>query len=441
MTSFTQRTTAAPAAAPTPAARRRAAILATLGNVLEWYDFTVYGFVAIYIAQTFFPSSDPVASLLASLAVFAVGFVARPIGALILGPIIDRKGRKSVMLISMLIMAVGSLLIAIAPGYGVAGVFGAIVVVIGRLCQGFSAGGEFGSASVFLVEWADPRRRGLFGSFSQIATYGGLIFGVLFVAVLSLLVPAEVMAAWAWRIPFFFGALLAIVVLVLRRRIEDTPVFRESVASAEAAAPAKRVTPGEVRPVTGFFLTLGIVALWSVTSMVTITYMPTYAATFASIDPNAALWAVFFGGVLTVALLPVAGALSDRVGRRPLIIAAAAAYIVLPLPLLSLVTGTHSFWAVLLTQVVFAFPTAAIGGVGSATVAELFETKRRGALVSIASALAIALFGGFGAYICTWLIQATQIVVAPAFYIAGVAIITLVTAFLLPNLAHRELRR
>lgn len=427
--------------APTPAQRRRAATLATLGNVLEWYDFTVYGFLAVYIAATFFPSDDHVASLLAAFAVFAVGFIARPLGALILGPLVDKRGRKSVMLVSMMMMALGSLLVGVAPSYAVAGALGAGIVVLGRLLQGFSAGGEFGSSAVFLVEWADERKRGLFGSFHQIATYGGLIFGVFFVAILSSLLGPENMAAWGWRIPFLVGAALAIVVLVLRRRITDTPVFADA-SSLEAAAEREAEKSDSRLPglVAGFFLTLGVVALWGVTSMVTINYMPTYVSNFAGIEPGSALWAVAIGGILTVALIPVFGALSDRYGRKVFVIFAAVAYIVLPLPLLSWVVASQSFWAVVATQLIFAIPTGAMAGVGSSTISELFPTNRRGTLVSIGSAIAVTVFGGFGAYICTWLIQVTGMTIAPAFYISAVAVITLIAGLMLPNLAHRALR-
>ena len=428
-------------AAATPAQRRRAATLATLGNVLEWYDFTVYGFLAAYIAATFFPGEDRVASLLSAFAVFAVGFIARPLGALILGPLVDKRGRKSVMLVSMMMMALGSLLVGVAPGYAVAGALGAGIVVLGRLLQGFSAGGEFGSSAVFLVEWADERKRGLYGSFHQIATYGGLIFGVFFVAVLSSVLGPETMAAWGWRIPFLVGAALAIVVLVLRRRITDSPVFEEAEsAAAIAERQAERSDSRLPGLVAGFFLTLGVVALWGVTSMVTINYMPTYVSNFAGIEPRSALWAVAIGGILTVALIPVFGGLSDRYGRKVFVIFAAVSYIVLPWPLLSWVVASQSFWAVVTTQLVFAIPTGAMAGVGSSTISELFPTNRRGTLVSIGSAIAVTVFGGFGAYICTWLIQIMGVTIAPAFYISAVAVLTLITGILLPNLAHRALR-
>jgi MHS family proline/betaine transporter-like MFS transporter len=428
---------------PLSRARVRATVLATLGNVLEWYDFTVYGFLAVYIAANFFPGEDPIAALLSAFGVFAVGFIARPLGALVLGPLVDRKGRKSVMLLSMLMMAGGSLLVGIAPSYVTFGAFGAFVIIFGRLLQGFSAGGEFGSSAVFLVEWANPKRRGFFGSFHQVATYGGLLVGVVFVAALTAILGPEAMASWGWRIPFILGSALAIVVLILRRRVSETPVFSE-VKEEEAegvveAAPAS--TAKELGAVAGFFLTLGVVALWAVTSMVTINYMPTFTANFAGIAPQEALWATCIGCLVAVVLIPLAGHLSDRFGRKPFIIGAAIAYIVLAYPLFWMIVEGRAFGFVVLAQVIFAVPTAAIAGTGSSTISELFATKRRGTLVSIGSAISVTVFGGFGALICTLLITTTGIPTSPAFYVIGVAVITLIAGIALPNLAKRELRR
>lgn len=423
--------------------RRRAAVLATLGNVLEWYDFTVYGFLAGYIATSFFPAADPTTSLLSAFAVFAAGFIARPLGSLIFGPIIDRKGRKSVMLISMMIMATGSLMIGVAPVYLTAGAFGAVLVVTGRLLQGFSAGGEFGSSAVFLVEWAGQGKRGLFGSFHQIATFGGLILGVLIVATLSSILDPTQMSEWGWRIPFLIGAVLAVVVLLLRRGIEDSPEFTQSTAknydSAQVLAEAQ--DPAFPSIMKAFWLTVGICSMWGVTSMVTINYMPTFAMNFASITPRAALWAVFCGGVVAVALIPIFGRLSDKYGRKPFVVGAAIALIILPYPLFTLILETQKFWAVLLAQLLFAVPTAATAGVGTSTIVEMFPARVRGTMVSIGTAVAITVFGGFGGYICTWLIKTTGITAAPAFYIIAVSVLVTAAGLLLPNISRRRLQR
>lgn len=420
---------------PSRASMRRITTLVTLGNVLEWYDFSVYAVVAIYLAANFFPKQDAVAALLPTFAVFGAAFLARPLGALILGPMMDRKGRKSVMLVSMLLMAGGSILIGVTPGFATLGIFGAVLVVIGRLAQGFSTGGEFGSAAVFMSEWAPDGRRGFYVSFTQVATNGGLILGLGFASILTFILGPENMLAWGWRIPFLFGGLLAVLVFILRRHLDETPVFRSiqqplKSESADGLPGSETVRGGNVR---AFFTTMGVVLAWTMTAFVVLNYMPAYAVTFIGIDQQSALIATGIGAVVSLVLIPVAGALSDRVGRRPLIIIGSVALVVLCYPMFVLMGAMHSFVGVLLAQVILAPVYAALAGVGPATITELFGTRRRGSLVSVASALTIVLFGGFGPFIVTWLIQTTGTTTAPAFYLIGGGILTLITALTLPR--------
>lgn len=428
-----------PAAEVPDRTRSRSVVLGTLGNVMEWYDFTVYGFLAVYISVNFFPGQDPIAALLSTLALFGVGFVARPIGALVLGPIADRRGRKFVMLLSMLLMALGSLVIGVSPTYASIGFLAPAFILVGRLMQGFSAGGEFGSAAAYLTEWASKGRRGFFGSFHQIGAYGGLLLGLIVVAVTTSLAGSEAMTEWAWRVPFLLGSLLAVVVLLLRRGIGETPEF-ENLEKARAAGSHAVATDAPVGAQTSvarrFFLVIGIGALWSVTSYVTISYMPTFAKTFAGIPSVTALWATGVGCFVAVVLIPVSGHLSDRIGRRPLLIFSAVSFIILPAPLLQFVLSVPSFGSLLLTQILFAIPAAAIAGVGIAAISELFGTHQRGRMVSVAPAIANAIFGGFGPYISTWLISTTGLTIAPSFFIIAVAMITLVTALNLPARAR-----
>ncbi|MBB5159245.1 MHS family proline/betaine transporter-like MFS transporter [Saccharopolyspora phatthalungensis] len=341
------------------------------------------------------------------------------------------------MLLSMLLMAAGSLVIGLSPSYAAIGALAPALILIGRLMQGFSAGGEFGSAAVYLTEWASPGRRGFFGSFHQVGTYGGLLLGLFVVATLTSAVGPDEVKTWAWRVPFLLGALLAIIVLVLRRGIGETPEFQE-LTNARMVEPdtGSAVDSPTDRPISsarGFFLAVGVVALWSVTSFVTINYMPTFATAFTTISATAALWATAIGCVVAVALIPVAGNLSDKVGRRPLIIGAALTYIIASLPLFWLVVSVPSFGSLVLVQVLFAIPTSAIAGAGTATISELFGTHNRGSLVSIASAISVAVFGGSGGYAATLLIKSTGFKVSLTFYIIAVAIITLVAALNLPR--------
>lgn len=422
--------------------RRRALSLVAVGNVFEWYDFTVYGFFAPHIAATFFPSQEPLVGLLSALLVFFIGFFARPIGGLVFGRLVDRIGRKPVMLMSMLLMALGSLLIAIAPGYVTAGLLGGTVVVVGRLCQGLSAGGEHGSAGLFLVEWAGTGRRAFFGSFLNTAATVGVLLGALLGALLATVLGTEAVTAWAWRIPFFIGAALALLVLVLRRDVEETPVFREIQAAhqtivADTATSAGRMGNGRV-----FIVALGFIALWTTTTFITLVYVPTFAFSIVGVEGSGSLWAIVIGSALTSALIPLGGWISDRIGRRPPILFSATGYLVLSVPLFALIISTKAFWSVLLFEVVLAFFSAPILGLGVATIVELFTGRHHGLLVSFSMALGVTMFGGFGPYICTWLIRATGQPLAASYWVVAVSALTIVAAFFIPKDLHkRELRR
>ncbi|MEF2978921.1 MFS transporter [Subtercola sp. YIM 133946] len=416
-----------------PRAFRRIVALVTIGNVLEWFDFSVYAVVAVYIAATFFNTSDPIAALLPTFAIFGAAFLARPLGAVVLGRLMDRRGRKSVMLISMFLMAGGSVLIGVAPGYAAIGVAGAVIVVIGRLLQGFSAGGEFGSSAVFLSESANRGRRGFYTSFSQVATSAGLILGLLFAFALTALLGAGSMAAWGWRVPFVFGGILAVVVFVLRRRMGESPAFVALQARGEGAATQEPDAAKDSGDVRSFLLNLGVVCLWTMAAFITLNYMPTYAVTFAKADQQSALIATLFGAALTVVLIPVAGMLSDRFGRRPLLIIGAVGYVVLAYPAFSLLLSMQSLIGLIVFQLIMAPLYAIVAGVGPATITELYGTRRRGSLVSTASAVATALAGGFAPYISTWLIQVTGNTIAPAFYLIAGALVSLVAAVFLPK--------
>jgi len=437
--------TAAPAVErPSPSRARRSLFLSSVGNVFEWYDFTVYGFFAPYIAATFFPQQDPIAGLLSTFLVFVIGFFARPVGGLIFGRITDRRGRKFVMLLSMLLMSIGALLIAVAPGYALAGATGTVIVVLGRLCQGLSAGGEQGASGMFLVEWAGMGRRAFFGSFLNSAATVGVLLGALLGAILTSALGVAVVTEWAWRIPFIIGALLALVVLFLRRSVEETPVFRQIQAQAaeERAAEAAKAAAvsAERRPRNGavFFIVLGFIALWTSTTFVTLTFMPTYAYAIVGVDASGSLWATVLGAGLTAALIPVGGYISDRVGRRPVILWSVIGYLVLTVPLFALIATTKAFWAVLLLEFILAFFSGPIGGVGIALVIELYHGRHRGLLVSFTLALGVTIFGGFGPYICTWLISVTHQPISASYWVIFVALLTLIASFFLPKDLHKR---
>ena len=402
--------------------RMRNVVIATLGNIIEWFDFTIYGFFALTISAVFFSIADPALALLASFATFGVGFGARPIGAFIFGRLGDTKGRRFVLIASISMMAVGSFMIALAPGYATAGLWGVAVLVSGRLLQGLSAGAEFGTSIAYLIEWAPAGRRGLFGSFQQIGAGLGLLLGALMAAALNSMLDAQAMKDWGWRIPFLIGGVLAVIALLLRLKLEETPEFE---AADRASEP---LTAAGVSIIVPALQNIGIVALWSVSVFASVVYMPTFAVQHGGMPPDQALWATAVALVVMLLAIPVAGHATDRFGARIVILAAAIGYILFAWPGFSIVVADQGLASTMAVLILFAILSGVISGAGPVAIASLFQTNMRTTWTSIASAIATTCFGGFAPFIATLLIAKTGLKVAPAYYITAVAILTAITA-------------
>jgi MHS family proline/betaine transporter-like MFS transporter len=412
----------------------RATTIAALGNVLEWYDFTVYGYLAAVVAKHFFPASGETTSLLAAFAAFGVGFLARPLGGIVLGRVGDVKGRRFVLLLTMFLMAIASFAIGICPTYETAGILAPVILVIARLVQGFSAGGEWGGAAAFLVEWAPPGRRGLVGSYHQMGTYGGLLIGSAIVAAISSLIAPDALQGWGWRVPFLIGGVLGLVAMYMRRHVTETPVFRKAQAEG---APAQAAGEGVLVP---FLQTMGVIVLWTVSAFGAFVYLAAFTQKYAGLTRPEALWSNTIGLIVCVALMPVAGALSDRIGRRLTMGISAVGFLVLSVPLFSLMAGKTSFATIVGIQIVFAILTALIAGPGPAAVAELFATRSRNTWMSIGAAISVTIFGGFAPFISTFLIEHTGITISAAFYVVFAAALTGITILTMRETAFRELR-
>ena len=260
-------------------ARRRAIGAAVIGNVLEWYDFAVYAFLATVLARKFFPGDDELSALLATFAVFGVGFVVRPLGGVVIGRLGDRRGRKIALSLTIMLMALGTVMIGLLPSYESLGVGASALLVAARLLQGFSAGGEWGSATAFIVEWAPPRRRGLFGSLQQASVAGGFLLGSLTAASLSTWLSPAALEDWGWRLPFLFGGLLGPIGLYMRRNIEETPPFKASVQ--------ERAERGAAPVANGWRLVIrafGFTVLWTIAYYIFLSYMPTFLQKHAGLD-------------------------------------------------------------------------------------------------------------------------------------------------------------
>jgi MHS family proline/betaine transporter-like MFS transporter len=412
----------------------RSIAAALLGNTLEWFDFAVYGYVASIIARKFFPPGDEVAALLATFAVFGVGFVVRPLGAIVIGRLGDTRGRKFALLTTILLMAGGTGLIGITPTYDTIGIGAPLLLLIARMMQGFSVGGEFATSIAFIVEWAPPERRGLYGSLQQCSTVGGFLLGSGTAALLNSVMETSVLENWGWRIPFLVGALIGIVGLYMRRGIEETPAFARAVA-----APQPVTGEAEASPIVLAGRTFAFSVLWTVLYFIFLFYMPTFTQVHAGLGRTEALWANSAGLLLCMAAIPLAGLLSDKVGRRPLLIVCAIFFLVLPYPLFSLIKAQGSMFHILWIQLAVGLAIALYAGPAPATMAEIFRTKGRSTYMSVGYALSATIFGGFAPFIATWLIATTGSPLSPAFYVMAAAAISLVAVLTMRETAHRPL--
>jgi MFS transporter, MHS family, proline/betaine transporter len=394
---------------------RRAVTAAVIGNVLEWYDFAVYGFVAVIIAKKFFPGQNEVAALLSTFLTFGLGFVARPIGAIVIGRMGDTHGRKTALLLTIFLMAAGTVLIGILPTYETIGFLAPLLLLVARLMQGFSTGGEWGGSTSFIVEWAPKDRRGLYGSYQQMSVVTGLLLGSAFAALLNTtLSPAE-MEGWGWRVPFLVGGLLGPIGIYMRRTIDETPAY----AKVKATPPASAAT--------GFALgarAFGFTIVWTVCFYVLLTYMPTWSAKYLKISAATALWANAIGLVVLIAGIPLMGRLSDRYGRKPLLLGCCIAFIVLPYPLFSYLASGASVAGLILIQIVFALLISMFSGAGPAAIAEIFPTRSRSTWMTTGYALAVAIFGGFAPYISIWMIERFNSPIVHIWYLIAAAVVS-----------------
>jgi MHS family proline/betaine transporter-like MFS transporter len=422
-------------AASAPASKSRQAVAAAVaGNVLEWYDFAVYGYVAIYIARKFFPAGDEVTALLSTFLAYGLGFVVRPLGGIVIGRLGDTRGRKFALIITIMLMAVGTVLIGVLPTYESIGILAPLLLVFARLLQGFSAGGEWGSSTAFIVEWAPTGRRGYYGSFQQMSVVAGLLLGSGVAAILTTLVSNEQMDAWGWRIPFLLGGILGPVGMYMRRNIEETPAYEKAAATAASAQP-----PAE-SPLLLAARAFGFTIVWTVCFYVLLAYMPTYTQRYLNFSPSAALWSNTIGLLVLVAAIPIMGMLSDRIGRKPLLLACCIGFIVVPYPVFSLLLSTPDFAWLIAAQVLFALLIAMFSGPGPAAIAEIFPTRSRSTWMTTGYALATAIFGGFAPFISVWLIDRFQSPLAHTYYLIAAAVVSTLVIWSLRETAHEELQ-
>jgi MFS family permease len=410
---------------------RRAKIGAVIrvasGNFLEMYDFIVYGYYAVYIARTYFPTGSEFASLMLSLMTFGAGFLMRPVGALVLGAYIDRKGRRVGLILTLGLMAIGTLTIAVTPGYATIGLAAPLIVVAGRLLQGLSAGVELGGVSIYLAEIATPGNRGFYCAWQSGSQQVAVIFTALVGLVLTGAFSEAQMGAWAWRIPLVIGCLIIPVILWLRRSLAETAVFQQRQDKPKTAAAAFRVVARNWHVVLiGMMLTvLTTIYFYMITA-----YTPTFGRQALHLNPRSTFVVVLCVGLSNFALLPISGAISDRIGRRPFLFAIPIVTLLTVYPALSWLVVAPTLGKLLAVALWYAFLYGIYNGAMIPLLAEIMPPEVRTAGFALAYSLATAVFGGFTPALCTFLIERTGNKAAPGLWLMLGAAVSLVGVFL-----------
>jgi MFS transporter, MHS family, proline/betaine transporter len=419
-----------------PAAVRRAVRGAAVGNAVEWFDFAIYGFLATYIAKNFFPSQDETAALLSTFAVFAAAFFMRPLGGFFFGPLGDRIGRQRVLALVILLMAGSTVAIGLLPNYAAIGVFAPLLLLLLRCLQGFSAGGEYGAGASFLAEYAPDRHRGFIVSFLVWSVVIGFLLGSATVTGLEAVLSESAMESYGWRIPFLLAGVLGVVGLYIRLRLKDTPEFEALRESGDvAASPLKEALTTSWRPILQI---AGLVVIHNVGFYIVFTYLPTYFTKTLEFTKTNAFVSVTVASVVALLLIPPLGALSDRIGRKPLLIAGSLGFAVFAYPLFVLL-NSGSLGAAIAAHAGLAAIEAVFVSCSLAAGAELFATRVRSSGYSIGYNTSVALFGGTAPYVATWLVDRTGNDIAPAFYVIIAAVVTLATILTMRETANRPL--
>ncbi|MFD9895074.1 MFS transporter [Amycolatopsis sp. NPDC059027] len=413
---------------------RRAVIASAMGNATEWYDYGVFtsGAIATSIGTVFFPGEGN--AVLKSLALVAVGFIVRPFGGAFFGPLGDKLGRQKVLAITILLMSGCTFLVGCLPTYAgpySIGIAAPVAVLLLRLIQGFSTGGEYGGAATFIAEYAPTKRRGFFGSFLEMGTLGGYVLGNVVVLAVTLSLSHEQVESWGWRIPFFVALPLGLIGLYLRSKLEDTPEFRrlEATGKKPEKAPLRETLTRNWRMILNL---IGIVLLLNIADYMLLTTMPTYFTDTLKINDNTSTLIIIGVELVQMAIILPLGALSDRIGRKPLLLTAAIGFAVLSWPSIKLMQSGSILWLVvgfLIVAVLLVFMLAVIGS----TFPAMFPTRVRYGSFAIGYNISTSIFGGTCGVIVTALIKTTGNNDWPAYYLIAAALIAIVPILKIPE--------
>lgn len=369
----------------------------SLGNLVEWFDWYVYAAFAIYFAPVFFPSHDKTAELLSTAAVFAIGFLMRPLGSLLLGKYADQHGRRAALTLSVLIMAAGSLVIAVTPGHDQIGILAPAILVIARLFQGLSLGGEYGTSATYLSEMASAGHRGFYSSFQYVTLISGQLLALGVQIILQITLSEHAIAVWGWRIPFVIGALGALVVLVLRLSMEESDQFLAQAKKEKGQLRELLRYPKAVLTVMG--LTLGgTIAFYTYT-----TYLQKFMINTTGLPKQTVTWINFAALFIFMVLQPFAGALSDKIGRKPLLFWFGGLGTVFTVPIFLALAQTKSAWVAFFLMLAGLVIVTGYTAINAIVKAEMFPTEIRALGVGLPYGLTVAVFGGTAEYVALYL--------------------------------------
>jgi MHS family proline/betaine transporter-like MFS transporter len=420
---------------------KRAVGAMALGNAMEWFDFGVYSYIAVTLGQVFFPSSNPSAQLIATFGTFAAAFLVRPIGGMVFGPLGDRIGRQRVLAMTMIMMAVGTFAIGLIPSYASIGIFAPVLLLVARLVQGFSTGGEYGGAATFIAEFSTDKRRGFMGSFLEFGTLIGYVLGAGTVALLTATLSHHALLSWGWRVPFLIAGPLGLVGLYIRMKLEETPAFKKQ---AEAREAEDKVLPKQglgdllAKQWKPLLLCVGLVLIFNVTDYMALSYLPSYLSSTLHFDETHGLFLVLLVMVLMMPMTLFAGRLSDTVGRKPVMLCGCIGLFALAIPALLLIR-TGSMLPVFGGLLILGVLLSCFTGVMPSALPALFPTRIRYGALAIGFNVSVSLFGGTTPLVAAWLVAHTGDLMMPAYYLMGASLIGVVSVLALRETARKPL--
>lgn len=421
---------------------KRAVFAAALGNAIEWFDYASYGYLALIIASVFFPSGDRTVALLATFAVFAISFIVRPIGGVIWGHYGDKLGRKLTLILEVTIMSLATFSIGLIPSYAKIGVWAPILLLTARVIQGFSASGEYAGASSFIAEFAPPKKRGMLVSMVPASTAFGLMTGALIAALLEFNLTEAALCSWGWRIPFLLALPFGLIVLYMRLKLEDTPVFIEMQEKAkESEQSESSIEAGSFAGVMKYKKNLvrafGIILLNAVGFYTLLSYMPTYLTQEMGFGKVEGALITLVTLVTYTIMLPIVGSIADRVGRKPVMMTACVLFVIGTYPTFLLLSKGFGFS--ILALILLGAMLAGNDGVLATFLSEMFPTQVRYTSFALAFNTGNAIFGGTAPFMATYLIAKTGNHYAPAFYVMIAAVIAFIALLGAKETAHKEL--